>query len=24
VQRARGLEDWQSGAWADTTTGGDV
>src|SRR5690606_2919459 len=23
VQRARGLEDWQSGAWVDTTTGGD-
>jgi hypothetical protein len=24
VQRAHGLEDWQSGAWADTTTGGDA
>lgn len=24
VQRARGLEDWQSGAWVDTTAGGDA
>lgn len=23
VQRARGLEDWQSGQWVDTTAGGD-
>ncbi|MBM7088085.1 hypothetical protein JTP67_05865 [Streptomyces sp. S12] len=24
VQQARGLEDWQSGAWVDTTAGGDA